>query len=121
LLKREATPSNLLHRWCNNGRIQPTRAPGGKRLYSRVDLFRVFGDFSRDVANKKKICYARLSSDHQRENSQVGILNRFYPGTEIIKDIGSGLNFRKKGFISFLVRVYSREVKEIIVLHIDRL
>jgi hypothetical protein len=64
-------------------------------------MSRVFGDFSRDVANKKKICYARLSSDHRKEESQVGILDRFYPGTAIIKDIGSGLNFRKKGFISF--------------------
>jgi predicted site-specific integrase-resolvase len=68
------------------------------------------------VAKKKKICYARLSSDHQREKSQVGILDRFYPGTEIIKYIGSGLNFRKKEFISLLVQVYLGEVKEIIVL-----
>jgi predicted site-specific integrase-resolvase len=58
-------------------------------LYSRVDVSRVFEDFSRDVANKNKICYARLSSDHQREKSQVGIPNRFYSGIEIIKDIGS--------------------------------
>jgi predicted site-specific integrase-resolvase len=50
----------------------------------------------------KKIGYARLFSDHRREKSQVGILDRFYPGTAIIKDIGSELNFRKKGFISLL-------------------
>jgi predicted site-specific integrase-resolvase len=73
---------------------------------------RDFGDFSRDAANKKKIRYARLSSDHRREKSQVGILDKFYPGTEIIKDIESGLNFRRKEFISLLDRVYSREVKK---------
>jgi predicted site-specific integrase-resolvase len=95
--------------------------PGGERLHSKVNVSKVFGDFSRDVVIKKKICYARLSSDHQRERSQVEILDRFYPGTEIIKDIGSGLNFRKKEFISFLVQVYSGEVKEIIVLYNDRL
>jgi predicted site-specific integrase-resolvase len=82
---------------------------------------RVFGDFSRDVANKKKIGYARLFSDHRREKSQDGILDRFYPGTAIIKYTESGLNFRKKGFISFLDRVYSGKVKEIIVLYNDRL
>jgi predicted site-specific integrase-resolvase len=65
-------------------------------------VIRALGDFSRDVANKKKICYARLSSNYRRKKSQVGILGRFYPGTAIIKDIGSGLNFRKKGFISLL-------------------
>jgi predicted site-specific integrase-resolvase len=73
------------------------------------------------LPTKREICYGRLSSDHQREKSQVGILDRFYPGTEIIKDIGSGLNFRKKGFISLLDRVYLGEVKEIIVLYNDRL
>jgi predicted site-specific integrase-resolvase len=83
-------------------------------------MSKVFRDFSRDVANKKKICYARLSLGHRRAKSRVGILDRFYPGTGIIKDIGSGLNFRKKGFIS-LDWVYSGEVKEIIVLYIDRL
>jgi predicted site-specific integrase-resolvase len=62
---------------------------------------KVFGDFSRDVANKKKICYARLSSDHRREKSQVRILDKLYPGTAIIKDIGSGLNFKKKGLYPF--------------------
>jgi hypothetical protein len=62
---------------------------------------RVFGDFSRDVANKKKFCYARLSSDHQREKTQVGIFDRFYSGTAIIKDIGSGLNFKKKKIYPF--------------------
>jgi predicted site-specific integrase-resolvase len=82
---------------------------------------RVFGDFTRDVANKMKICYARLSSDHRREKSQVGIFDKFYPGTAIIKGIGSGLNFRKNEFISLLVQVYSGEVKKFIALYNDRL
>jgi predicted site-specific integrase-resolvase len=106
-----------VQRWKN----PPTRAPGGERLYSKVNVSKVFGDFSRDVAIKKKICYARLSSDHRREKSQVGILDRFYPGIAIIKNIGRGLNFRKKEFISLLVQVYSEKIKEIIVFHNDRL
>jgi predicted site-specific integrase-resolvase len=81
---------------------------------------RVFGDFSRDVANKKKICYVLLSSDYQREKSQVGILDRFYPETEIIKKIGNGLNFERKS-LSLLNQVYLRKVKEIIVVYNDRL
>jgi predicted site-specific integrase-resolvase len=70
-------------------------------LHSKVNVSRVFRDFSRDVANKMKICYARLSSDHRKEKSQVGILDRFYQATAIIKDIGSGLNLRKKGLYPF--------------------
>jgi predicted site-specific integrase-resolvase len=71
-------------------------------------------------SKKKKICYARLSSDHRREKSQVGILDRFYPGTAIIKDIESGLKKKRKS-LSLLDRVYSGEVKKIVVLYNDRL
>jgi predicted site-specific integrase-resolvase len=57
---------------------------------------RVFGEFSSDIAHKNKICYARVSSDHQKEDleRQVEILDKLYPRKEIIKDIGSGLNFK---------------------------
>jgi predicted site-specific integrase-resolvase len=91
-------------------------------MYSRVDVFRVQEDFSCNVANKKKICYARLSSDHQKKDleRQVEILDKLHPVTAIIKYIGSGLNFKRKS-LSVLNRVYSREVKEIIVLYNDRL
>jgi predicted site-specific integrase-resolvase len=84
---------------------------------------RVFGDFSSDISRKKKICSARVSSDHQKEGleRQVEILDRLYPGTEIIKDIGSGLNFKKKRFIFLLDRVYFGEVEKTIVLYKDRL
>jgi hypothetical protein len=81
-------------------------------LYSKVDLFRVFGDFFRDVANKMKICYARLSSDYRREKSQVGILDRFYPGTKIIKNIGSG-QFQKKGLYSFWTEFIQEKSKKL--------
>jgi hypothetical protein len=61
------------------------------------------------VSNKKKICYTRLLSDHQREKSQVGILDRFYPGAAIIKYIGCELNFRKKRlYISFGSSLFRR-------------
>jgi hypothetical protein len=63
---------------------------------------------------KKKICYVRLSSDHQRDKSQVGILNRFYPGTEIIKDIGRGLNFRKKGLYPFWTKFIQEKSKKLL-------
>lgn len=59
-------------------------------------MYKAFGDFSSDVLSKKKICYARLSSYHQKEEMHVEILDIFYPETEIIKDIGSGLKFKRK-------------------------
>jgi hypothetical protein len=53
-----------------------------------------------------------MFSDHQREKSQVGILDRFYPKTETIKNIGSGLNFRKKVYISFGLSLFRRSQRK---------
>jgi predicted site-specific integrase-resolvase len=81
-------------------------------LCSKVNVSRGQEDSSRDVANKMKICYARLSSDHQKEDleRQVETLDRLYPRTTIIKYIKSGLNFKRKS-LSLLDRVYLGEVK----------
>jgi predicted site-specific integrase-resolvase len=63
-----------------------------------------------------------VPSDHQKEDfeRQVEILDRLYPVTVIIKDIESGLDFKRKS-LPLLDHVYSREIEEIIVLYNDRL
>jgi predicted site-specific integrase-resolvase len=62
-----------------------------------------------------------VAPDHPNEDleRQVEILDRLYLGTAIIKDIGSGLNFKKDLFL--LGQLYFKEVEEIIVLYNDRL
>jgi predicted site-specific integrase-resolvase len=44
-----------------------------------------------------------------------------YPEYEIIEDIGSGLNFKRKGLISLLESANRGEVEEVVVAHKDRL
>jgi predicted site-specific integrase-resolvase len=45
-----------------------------------------------------------------------------YPeGTEIITDIGSGLNFKRKGLKTILERAIAGDIKELVVAHKDRL
>ncbi|CAG8723819.1 1168_t:CDS:2, partial [Dentiscutata heterogama] len=69
---------------------------------------------------KKKICYARVSSDKQKEDldRQCEHLREKYPDHELIKDIGSGLNWKRKGFTSILERSFHDEV---VVARKDRL
>src|SRR5437870_13474057 len=68
------------------------QSTGGKRLYSITDVHKVFGD-GRQPTQKAKVCYARVSSEHQRDDleRQITDLRQRYPGHEIISDIGSGL------------------------------
>jgi len=111
-----------LRRWNNQGKISSIRTPGGNRLYSVVDVEKIFGNQER-INEKKKICYARVSSEKQKEDldRQCEYLRQKCPDHELIKDIGSGLNWKRKGFTSILERSYQRDIEEVVVTHKDRL
>jgi predicted site-specific integrase-resolvase len=73
------------------------------------------------LPTKRKSAMPDCPQITKKKKSQVGILDRFYPGTAIIKDIGNGLNFKRKNLF-LLDRVYSGKVKKkIIVLYKERL
>jgi len=52
---------------------------------------------------------------------QVQDLQRNYPNHLIIKDIGSGLNWKRKGMLKLLKEVMNGNVEEVVCLHKDRL
>ena len=114
--------SETLRRWNNQGKISSIRTPGGNRLYSVVDVEKIFGNQER-INEKKKICYARVSSEKQKEDldRQCKYLRQKCPDHKLIKDIGSGLNWKRKGFTSILERSYQRDIEEVVVTHKDRL
>jgi len=114
--------SETLRRWNNQGKISSIRTPGGNRLYSVVDVEKIFGNQER-INEKKKICYARVSSEKQKEDldRQCEYLRQKCPDHELIKDIGSGPNWKRKGFTSILERSYQRDIEEVVVTHKDRL
>ena len=66
---------------------------------------------------------AKVSSEHQRDDleRQITDLRQRYPGHEIISDIGSGLNWKRRGFVTLLERIYSKGVEEVVVTRKDRL
>lgn len=64
-----------------------------------------------------------MSSSKQRDDlrRQVQDLQEAYPEHEIISDVGSGLNWKRKGFVALLDAVLNRTVDEVVVSHRDRL
>jgi predicted site-specific integrase-resolvase len=44
-----------------------------------------------------------------------------YPEHEIVSDIGSGINFKRKGLLSILDSAIKGDIEEIVVTHRDRL
>ena len=102
-----------LRRWDKDGKIKTMRTPGGVRLYDLDSL----------ESERRKFIYARVSSRNQKDdlNSQLEHLKTRYPNHELIEDVGSGLNFKRKGFNALLELVLSGHVSEIVVAHRDRL
>jgi excisionase family DNA binding protein len=106
---------NTLRRWESNGKIQAVRTPGNKRLYD-LSPFELKPEGA-------KIIYARVSTNAQKPDlqNQVYYLRSRYPNHELITDIGSSLNFKRKGFTALLERILLGEIQEIVVAHKDRL
>jgi predicted site-specific integrase-resolvase len=53
--------------------------------------------------------------------TQVEFFRTRYPDYEIIKDLGSGINFKRKGFLSILDSAVKGDISEVVVTHKDRL
>lgn len=108
---------NTLRNWDRDGKVKTKRTPGNRRLYLYSSL-----PIS-EKEEKSDICYIRVSSSKQKDDlkRQELFMREKFPGYEIVKDIGSGINFKRKGFESLLERVHRRSVKRIVVAHKDRL
>ena len=128
--KRFKVSNGTLQRWANEGRIGSVRLKSGqgKRLYKEDDLDRVIAGFKvlaeKELGHQRaKVCYARVSSAKQKEDlqRQVELLEKEYPDHEIVKDIGSGINWKRVGFTSLLDRIMHGDVEEVVVSHRDRL
>ena len=75
------------------------------------------------ISNKKKICYCRVSSEKQKDDleRQITFMKEKYPSYEIITDIGSGLNFKRKGLLKIINMAINDEIDELVVAYKDRL
>ncbi|QIZ69876.1 IS607 family transposase [Oxynema aestuarii] len=104
-----------LRNWDKQGKIRAIRIPSGHRRY---DISSIAGK-----KNRARIIYARVSSHKQKADldRQADYLLCLYPRAEVIKEIGSGLNYNRKKFKAILERVMSGDVEQLVVGHKDRL
>jgi putative resolvase len=72
-------------------------------------------------------CYARVSSHDQKNDltRQASMLEAFCAAKgwrhEVITDLGSGLNYRKKGLNRFLELILHKRIRRLVLTHKDRL
>ncbi len=117
---------DTLRRWEVEGRIEaPERTAGGRRRYDLAKLHHLAPRTS--ISARSTIAYARVSSNGQKDDlvRQVALLESFCATNgwayEVISDVGSGLNYHKRGLKTLVSRICSGEVGRLVLSHKDRL
>jgi len=95
---------------------------GNKKLYNLDKYIREKGLIRQNII-KKKICYCRVSSAKQKEDliRQIKYMKDRFPLYEIISDIGSGINFNRKGIKQIIEYAIKGEIEEVVIAYKDRL
>ncbi|WP_066636731.1 IS607 family transposase [Desulfolucanica intricata] len=115
---------STLRRWESEGKIRTQRTKGGHRRYTIEELS---GIKPLKFDTKLTIGYCRVSSGEQKadlarqvENVTQYCIAKGYQ-LQIITDIGSGLNYKKKGLKELLTLIQSNKVERVVINYKDRL
>lgn len=117
---------STLRRWEASGTLVAEHTAGGHRRYDlaklKPELFRAETESAR-----RTVAYARVSSHDQRNDleRQKQVLELYCARQgwtfEVIADLGSGMNYKKKGLKRLLESIIDGEVGRLVITHKDRL
>lgn len=121
LAKKFGVTTQSIRNWTKQGKLaQPIRTMGGHRRYNWEEI--------EGKKERKTIAYARVSSadqkndlKRQREELEVYCKEKGYSKLEVIEDIGSGINYKKRGIKKVISQLLSGEVERIVISYEDRL
>jgi putative resolvase len=115
---------STMRRWESEGRLIPERTEGGHRRYDR-DALLSYKYHKENV--KLTVGYCRVSSSDQREDlsRQVKTVSDYCAAKgyqfKIIQDLGSGLNYNKKGLKELIELICHKEIEKVVINYKDRL
>ena len=118
---------NTLRNWEKSGSLVPRfRRYGGHRRYTSDDISKLINKPT-EMANRPTIAYARVSTHDQKHDLQTQIerlelecAKRGFDA-EVISDLGSGMNYKKKGLRRLIGMLYRHEIGRLVVIRQDRL
>lgn len=113
-----------LRRWEKAGKLKPVdRTEGNHRRYRVADLLKI------DNPNLRfTVTYSRVSTAQRKDNltTQTAVLrayceNQGWDNIYSMSDIGSGLNYKKKGLLKLIDMLQRNEVERLVITDKDRL
>jgi predicted site-specific integrase-resolvase len=119
------TPKTL-RIWDKENKIRTIRTPSGIRRYNLQDIQNILGGntpTTKKQDQRKKLCYTRVSSKEQMDDldRQKHFFKTNFPDHILVTDVGSGINWQRKGLQTILGLAMQRDISEIVVAHRDRL
>ena len=125
---------STLQRWDNSGKLVALRTEGGHRRYKQSDIERLIGENSNEATDKSDevivATYARCSTQDQKAHGDIDrqssrifeyCAKKKYKVGYIIKDMGSGLNDKRKGSTKLCNLVVNGKINKVVIEHKDRL
>ena len=122
-----------LQRWDNSGKLKAVRTSGGHRRYKLSDLEKFIGECNIEENKNKDVIvatYARCSTSDQKQHGDIDrqsqrlseyCAKKKYKVEYIIKDMGSGINDKRKGFVKLCKLVTEKKINKVVIEHNDRL
>lgn len=118
--------TKTLQKWDREGKLVAHRSPQSNRRYYTHDQYLEYRGLKAPEQGLT-IVYARVSGVAQKPDlvTQMAALKAYCNAHEIavdewIQDIGSGLNYKRKGFNRLMEMVELGQVRKIIIAHRDR-
>jgi len=107
---------NTLRKWADSGEIKHIKTASGQRKYD-------VSDYLGKNRELQTVCYCRVSSYKQKDDlqRQIEYMQNRFPEAKIIKDIGSGINFKRKGLKAILERAINGDKLRLVSAHKDRI
>lgn len=125
---------STLHRWDKADKLKPIKTIGGHRRYKLSDLEKFIGEYNTEIeTNANKLItaiYSRCSTadqkthgdlDRQSQRNLEYCVKHKYKVEHVIKDIGSGLNDKRTGFVKLCELVINKKINKVVIENKDRL
>lgn len=114
-----------LQDWDKKGLIEVRRTAGGRRRYN-VKKYTEDNGLQALLSipdDRKNVIYCRVSSHDRKDDleRQAMFLQEKYPNYELIQDIGSGINFKRKGLQQIIQYSIENKLNEVVITYKDRL
>jgi putative resolvase len=128
--KRLGVTVKSLQRWEREGRLIPAgRTATNRRVYTHEQIAQFQGlRLNSGQEATRVIVYCRVSSAAQKPDlkNQRRVLEEFcvakgIANVEFVEEVGGGLNFNRKKFLSLMDDIGTRQVKTLVLAHRDRL